>query len=477
MGLKDSYLKHYKNTFFVDVLEFLNLVTIIEPVPPTDSWGGQEFPVSSDEEEPFGESLSRKATIMTGILNNDNTTINNLEKQVSSIDSNNSSVKDDKDKENSEYDPFLIDWNKSATLDNPLNWSTFKKCLMMFEIMLLSCVTYMCSSIYTPAQETIQEEFGSSHVVATLNLSLYALGYGIGPIVFSPLSEVAKIGRQQIYFYTLFLFTLFQIGCATVKNMGGLIVLRLLAGIMCSPALATGGATVADMITIKHLSICLSTWDLGATSAPIIAPILGAAMLIAKGWRWIFWFMTIVSGFTLSFLFLFFPETSHQNILSRRAKRLRKQTGDDRYYTTQERLDSQLTANEIMITTLYRPWEIMIKEPIVLSFNFYISLSYGAFYLFFEAFPLVFTNIYHFTAIESGLAFLGFAVGTLFSYPLLFYFLRTIINPRIKNNTVTPELFLILMMWVGWCLPFGLFLFGWGAGTHWIVPIISEIFF
>lgn len=42
----------------------------------------------------------------------------------------------------------------------------------------------MGSSIYTPGQEYIQEEFHVGHVVATLNLSLYVLGYGLGPIIF-----------------------------------------------------------------------------------------------------------------------------------------------------------------------------------------------------------------------------------------------------------------------------------------------------
>lgn len=64
----------------------------------------------------------------------------------------------------------------------------------------------MGSSIYTPGQEYIQEEFHVGHVVATLNLSLYVLGYGLGPIIFSPLSETARYGRLNLYMVTLFFF-------------------------------------------------------------------------------------------------------------------------------------------------------------------------------------------------------------------------------------------------------------------------------
>lgn len=68
--------------------------------------------------------------------------------------------------------------------------------------MLLTCVNYMGSSIYTPGQLEIQNEFHVGHVVGTLNLSLYVLGYGLGPIVFSPLTEISSIGRLPVYMIT-----------------------------------------------------------------------------------------------------------------------------------------------------------------------------------------------------------------------------------------------------------------------------------
>lgn len=74
-----------------------------------------------------------------------------------------------------------------------------KKVVMLIQIMLYSFINYMGASIYTPGQTQIQEQFQISHVTATLNLSMYVLGYGLGPLVSAPLSEIAKVGRQQIY--------------------------------------------------------------------------------------------------------------------------------------------------------------------------------------------------------------------------------------------------------------------------------------
>lgn len=157
--------------------------------------------------------------------------------------------------------------------------------------MLLTCVNYMGSSIYTPGQLEIQNEFHVGHVVGTLNLSLYVLGYGLGPIVFSPLTEISSIGRLPVYMITFFLFTMLQIGCALAPNFAGLVILRFITGVLCSPALSTGGATLGDIVSQNYLALVLGLWSIGAVAAPVLAPLLGASMVVAKDWRWIFWLL------------------------------------------------------------------------------------------------------------------------------------------------------------------------------------------
>jgi DHA1 family multidrug resistance protein-like MFS transporter len=46
---------------------------------------------------------------------------------------------------------------------------------MTFQICILNFGIYIGSSIYTPGEEDIMEEFGVSEVVATLGLSLFVL--------------------------------------------------------------------------------------------------------------------------------------------------------------------------------------------------------------------------------------------------------------------------------------------------------------
>jgi DHA1 family multidrug resistance protein-like MFS transporter len=53
---------------------------------------------------------------------------------------------------------------------------------------------YVCSSIITAGFPSLMRDFGISEQVATLSLSLYVAGYGIGALLISPLTEIATLG-------------------------------------------------------------------------------------------------------------------------------------------------------------------------------------------------------------------------------------------------------------------------------------------
>lgn len=455
------YIDTYRNSFAVDVLEYFKLVKL-------------------NQEVLFGKNGSEESSLRQEQVNFDD---NLLEKQdfgdfgdpseAGDIDGAVEQMHGCKDTK----DPFLVDFTGPKDPEHPHNWSTLKKTVVIIEVSTLTFITYMGSSIYTPGQEEIQKEFGVGHVVATLNLSVYVIGYGIGPLIFSPLSEFAIIGRQQLYIVTLFLFTMLQIGCALVHNIAGLIILRFLTGILCSPSLATGAASIGDVVKPKYVPIFIGLWSGAAYAAPCLGPLIGAAMVVAKNWRWIFWLLMWMSALLLITLIFFFPETGEDNILYRRCERIKKITGDSRYYTFKAREESKLTARDIAVIALYRPFEIMVKEPIVQALDIYIALTYGIFYLFFESFPIVFSDMYHFTLVQLGMSYLGFLVGSFIAYAASLIFLQYYVERKVINGTFTPETFLVLAMCVSWCLPCGLFIFGWAAGVHWILPIAAEILF
>lgn len=67
---------------------------------------------------------------------------------------------------------------------------------------------YIGSAIYTPGVMGVMSEFGVAQVPALLGLTLYVAGYGLGPIIWSPMSEIPQIGRLWVYIGTLRKFSM-----------------------------------------------------------------------------------------------------------------------------------------------------------------------------------------------------------------------------------------------------------------------------
>ncbi|KAI9043186.1 uncharacterized protein KD926_004369 [Aspergillus affinis] len=113
--------------------------------------------------------------------------------------------------------------------------------------MILTFAIYIGSAIYSPGIPGVATEFGVSTIASTLGLTLFVLGYGIGPMIWSPLSELPVIGRNPVYLSTLFAFILLNLVVVYAPNFGTLLAFRFITGLFGSPALATGGASMADI--------------------------------------------------------------------------------------------------------------------------------------------------------------------------------------------------------------------------------------
>lgn len=78
-----------------------------------------------------------------------------------------------------------------------------------------------------------------------LPISLFLVGYVLGPLFFAPLSET--YGRKLIMVSSFILFTIFTLACAVAPTWPVLLVFRLIAGINASGAIAILGGLFADI--------------------------------------------------------------------------------------------------------------------------------------------------------------------------------------------------------------------------------------
>ncbi|KAI9839881.1 MAG: hypothetical protein M1819_000073 [Sarea resinae] len=371
----------------------------------------------------------------------------------------------------------VVDWFGPDDPENPLNWSHTKKVFVTAEICLLTFSVYIGSAIYSAGEMSVMKHFGVSQVAATLGLTLFVLGYAVGPMIWSPMSEIPQIGRNPIYIATLFVFVCFQIPTALAVNFGMLLAFRFLCGFVGSPALATGGASIADMYVPRKRAYGITIWGIAAVNGPVLGPLVGGFAAQAESWRWPIWELMWLSGGTLILLIFFLPETSPSNILYRRARRLRKLTGNDKLKCAAEIASDSMTGKDVAVMMLVRPLTLNFTEPIVLLLNLYIALIYGLLYIWFESFPLVFEGIYKFNLGENGLAFLGILIGAVLVVPPFFLYLYYVQEKQFNDKGELKPEYRLPPAFVGSiCIPICLFWFGWTsrASIHWIVPIIGS---
>ncbi|KAL7921906.1 MFS general substrate transporter [Trichoderma austrokoningii] len=282
----------------------------------------------------------------------------------------------------------LVDWYTTDDPENPHNWSSFKKILVTTIICIYTFIVYSASSIYAPSVEGVSEHFGVSIIAAELGLALFVLWYGVGGVVFGPLSEIPVVGRNPVYYVTFIIYFGISFPTAVVGNFGGLLVLRSLQG-----------GTFTDMYDLIYVLYQLCFWVYCAWGGPAIGPLIGGFSAMFKGWRWPLWEIVWMNLFMLVVMLCLLPETSAANLLMRRAKRLRKLAGDPRLQSQSEIDQQHLTASEILVNALVRSIEIIIKDPAILFVNVYTAFFYGVYYTFFEVFPLLRLVLSHISAI------------------------------------------------------------------------------
>ncbi|KAL8921019.1 MAG: hypothetical protein Q9208_005910 [Pyrenodesmia sp. 3 TL-2023] len=363
---------------------------------------------------------------------------------------------------------------------NPRNWSTVKKLFVNFQICLLTTSIYIGSAIYTAGLEDIQHDFHVSPVESLLGLTLFVLGYALGPMILAPISETPYIGHSPVYVGTLLAFALLQLPIIYAPNFGTLLAFRFITGLIGSPVLATGGATIAEMYAPRKQVYGMGVWDIATVFGPALGPLIGGFAAQNKGWKWTIWELVWLSGFCFIFLFFFLPETSSKNILYRRTLRIRALTKNRKVKCTPELEAEGMSWKEVGVAVLVRPFSLSFTEPICFVLNLYSALIYGLLYLWFESFPIVFVDIYQFSGGTEGLAFLGMLIGSFIIMVPFFYYNHRFVEPQFnENDQLRPEIRLQPAMVGAFFIPVCLFWFGWSArpSVHWIMPIIGSTFF
>ncbi|KAJ5415973.1 Major facilitator superfamily domain general substrate transporter [Penicillium sp. CMV-2018d] len=334
-----------------------------------------------------------------------------------------------------------VDWDGPDDLANPLNWSQAKKNMHVIFVSVFTLYANLAATMFAPGAEQLISKFHiANSTIEAMTVSIYVLGFAVGPLILAPLSEL--YGRLVIYHICNLFYFGFTAGCAFSTNVSMFLVFRL------------GG----------RLWPCLP-WD----PSQVIGPVIGGFVTETIGWRWTFRIILIMSGIFSIISLIFLRETNAKVLLQRKAANV-----SEKSTTAAAPLDRE-SPGKMLRAAIIRPAKMLIFSPIVLLISLYSGTLFGVIFLLFTTLPTLFESQYHFDTGLAGLAYLGLGLGMIVGL-VLFAILSDKLLGQKRGGTVNrPEERLILMKWFAPITPVGCFIYGWGAyyHVHWMVPIVG----
>lgn len=357
--------------------------------------------------------------------------------------------------------------------ENPQNWSPILKWFYTFLLSLLVICAAYGSSCLAGGLPTITEQFHVGDEVAILSVSLMVLGFAVGPLLWAPLSE--QIGRRPVYFISFGLYTIFNIPVALAPNITAVLICRFLCGVFSASALSNVGASLVDMHTNTR-GLAIAFFLFCPYSGPVFGGVVNGFISVGTGrFDLMIWVNMAFAG-VMWIVISLIPETYAPVILKKRARKLRKETGNPKIMTEQEA--SPMSFLELVNTCLYRPLRFVVLEPVLVLVCGFVCLIYSLLYAFFFAYPVIFNELYGYEDNIIGLMFIPILIGAamaLFTTPLL----EKKYQLLCKRRRPEPEDRLIGAM-IGAPFPcIALFILGATSYKHiiWVGPASSGIAF
>jgi len=182
---------------------------------------------------------------------------------------------------------------------------------MIVVLGLLVALGPLTIDMYLPALPRIADELSVSSSVAQLTLTGTLAGLALGQLIVGPLSD--SLGRRRPLMAGIVLHMLASLICLFAPNIVVLGVARSLQGVGAAAAMVVAIAIVGDLFTDSAAATVMSRLMLVLGVAPVVAPSLGAAVLLKASWHWVFAVLVVLAGLLLLLAALALPETLPQS--------------------------------------------------------------------------------------------------------------------------------------------------------------------
>ncbi|KAF8884047.1 major facilitator superfamily domain-containing protein [Gymnopilus junonius] len=367
---------------------------------------------------------------------------------------------------------FCVDRIRPRSSPKPNHLFLRKKWAITAITCFYTVLVSSCASAYNLGFASMTRDLNATNFQASIGLSVYALGFGIVPLVTASFSE--EFGRQPLYIGSGIVFLLMYMMIALAKNIQTVIIARFIQGACGSTGATMVGGTIADIWTPKDRGLPMSIFSLMALGGTGLGPVFAGwiEMNPKLEWRWIQWVEMIICALFLVLLPFVLTETRSSILLMRIAKKIRKETGNHHIRARVE--DERSKLSTLIWISCTRPVHLMLTEMVVLSFSIWVGFAWGVLYCLIESISGVFSNLHHFNIGFIGVVFLTIFIGSSIG------FLSNMLQEKLYQENFPirgPEARLYYACFGGVLLPAGMFIYAWSSFERipWIALAIGIV--
>lgn len=153
-------------------------------------------------------------------------------------------------------------------------------------LVLITGIGPFSLQIIVPAIPGLAETFAVPQATAQLGLTVYLLGVAIGQLLYGPLSD--RYGRRPMAIAGLAVFLAASVAGTYASSIGGLVAARALQAFGACAGMVLARAMIRDCYEKDRSASIMAYVFMGMTVAPMIAPVIGALLDDAFGWRALF---------------------------------------------------------------------------------------------------------------------------------------------------------------------------------------------
>jgi DHA1 family multidrug resistance protein-like MFS transporter len=162
----------------------------------------------------------------------------------------------------------LVDFDGPDDPYRPMNWPTKKKIITTMLYGLTTMTATWASSAYSAGTRQVAAEFHVGNQVAVLGTTLFLFGFGIGPLLWAPLSEV--FGRKLAVLAPMFVAMCFSFGSATAKDFQTLMLTRFFGAFFASAPVTNTGGVLGDLFSPAWRALALAGYAMAVVGGPCL---------------------------------------------------------------------------------------------------------------------------------------------------------------------------------------------------------------